>query len=102
MRDGYKVDFLGTDQAIQLPTPSLALQSDVLQPPGLPSGEVVVPYINYSLLMSRSTRQALYSAANIDLNKMKYVPSKEGRRWFVDHRVGRNNQIPNYPLELNL
>jgi len=99
MREGYKIDFLGSNHKIELPQPGIALQSDILQPPELPSGEFVVPYINYSLLMSRSTKQALYSAANVDLDQMKPVPGKKGRRWFIDRRVGRDNQIPNYPYQ---
>ncbi len=49
--------------------------------------------------MSRSTRQALFSAANVDLTKMQAVPGKKGRRWFIDRRVGRENQTPNYPYQ---
>lgn len=101
-REGYKDAFLGEDHKIALPEPGLALQSDVLQPPGLPDSEVVVPYINYSLLMSINTKQALYSAANVDLDKMQGVPGKKGRNWFVDRRVGRDNQIPNYPYQGSL
>ena len=99
MRDGYKLDFLGGNFQIELPGPGLALRSDVLQPPGFPDGEFVVPYINYSLLMSRSTRQAFYSAANIDFGQMQKVPSRKGRNWFIDRRVGAENQIPNYPYQ---
>ena len=99
MRDGYQADFLGSDHAIALPTPGLVLRSDVLQPPGLPVGEVVVPYIHYSVLMSRSTRQALYSAANVDLSRMQPVPGRKGRKWFIDARVGADNQVPNYPYQ---
>jgi len=99
MREGYKPDFLGDNFRIELPKPGLALRADILKPPGLPDGEVVVPYINYSLLMSRSTKQALYSAANVDLKKMQTVPSRQGRNWFVDGRVGGENQIPNYPYQ---
>ena len=99
MRKGYKRFFLGFNHETELPKPGLALQSDVLQPPGLPEGEVIVPYINYSLLMSRSTKQALYSVANVDLDKMQPAPSEKGRKWFVDRRVGRDNQIPNYPYK---
>ncbi len=102
MRNGYKVGFLGNNHKVPLPTPGLALQSDILEPPGLPDGEVVVPYINYSLLMSRSTKQALYSAANVDLKKMQKVPSRKGRNWFIDGRVGADNQIPNYPYQHTL
>ncbi len=102
LRAGYKEDFPGTAHKIELPRPSLALQTDVLQPPGLRDGENVVPYINYSLLMSVSTKQALYSAANVDLDKTKKVPSRRGRNWFIDRRVGRDNQISNYPYQGSL
>lgn len=99
MRNGYQENFLGAEHKIAPPMPGLALQSDVLQPPGLPDGDTVVPYINYSLVMSQSTKQALYSAANIDLDKMQTVSGGKGRNWFVDPRVGKDNQIPNYPYK---
>lgn len=102
IRGGYKDDFLGGAHKIALPEPGLALQSDILQPPGLADDEVVVPYINYSLLMSINTKQALYSAANVDLDKMQKVPSRKGRNWFVDRRVGHDNQISNYPYQGSL
>ena len=97
MRTGYQNNFLGESHQIKLPTPGLALLSDILHPPGLPEGETIVPYINYSLLMSKSTRQAYYSAANVDLAQEQKVPSKKGRKWFIDRRIGRDNQTPNYP-----
>lgn len=99
MRNGYDNEFLGQEYKIELPEPGLALQSDILQPPGLPDDEYVVPYINYSLIMSRSTKQALYSAANLNLAKLQRVPGRKGRNWFVDGRVGAENQIPNYPYQ---
>ncbi len=101
MRNGYQRNFLGDSQdfIIDLPEPGLTLQNDILQPPGLPEGVKVVPYVNYSLLMSISTRQALYSAANVDNSKMKKVSGQQGRKWFIDDRIGRENQIPDYPYE---
>ncbi len=96
MRNGYQKDFLGANNIIELPEPDLALQPDILRPPGLSEGEIVVPYIHYSLVMSRSTKQALYSAANVDLDKMITVPKGKGRKWFYDNRVGKENQITNY------
>lgn len=96
MRHGYQSDFLGNAHKVELPTPGLALLSDVLEPPGLPDGETVVPYIHYSLIMSRSTRQAYYSAANVDLTREHTVSGRKGRKWFIDRRIGRENQIPNY------
>jgi endonuclease G len=102
MRDGYDPKFLGNQHEIKLPEPGLVLQSDVLQPPKLPDGETVVPYVHYSLLMSKSTKQALYSAANVDSTQEQSVPGRKGRNWFIDPRVGRENQIPNYPYQGSL
>lgn len=101
MRNGYQKNFLGDspDLIIELPQTGITLKTDVLQPPGMPENENVVPYINYSLQMSISTRQALYSAANVDNSKMKTVPGKVGRKWFIDERIGRENQIPDYPYQ---
>ncbi|MGB0661181.1 MAG: DNA/RNA non-specific endonuclease [Mangrovicoccus sp.] len=94
MREGYSPDFLGP--VIDLPQPSPVLLGDVLQPPGMPDGEVVVPYIHYSLMMSVSTKQALFSAANVDLKNYKSTPKGQGRKWFYDGRIGRDNQVTNY------
>jgi endonuclease G len=95
MRSGYQANFLDSNTDINLPQPSLAISDDILQPPGLLDGEIVVPYIHYSLIMSKSTKQALYSAANIDIEHEEKVPSKKGRKWFVDPRIGKENQITN-------
>ncbi|MBL4789015.1 MAG: DNA/RNA non-specific endonuclease [Kordiimonadaceae bacterium] len=98
MRDGYNPKFLhGTEDSfhIELPKPSLNIQSDILLPEGAVDGEFEVKYIHYSLLMSKSNRQALVSAANVDNANQQTVSGSKGRRWFVDARVGRANQIGN-------
>lgn len=95
MRKGYQASFLGNNSAIKLPQPSLAISDDILQPPGLLNNAVVVDYIHYSLIMSKSTKQALYSAANIDIEHEEKVPSRKGRKWFIDPRIGKDNQITN-------
>lgn len=102
MREGYQETFLGNDFSIELPEPTLALEADILQPPGQLDGELVIPYIHYSVLMSESTKQALYSAANVNLDDMKKTPKGKGRKWFWDKRVGRDNQIRNYPYQGSL
>jgi endonuclease G len=94
MRVGYQNDFLA-NFIIELPEPSLSLAGDVLAPTGLPEGETVIPYIHYSIIMSKSTKQALYSAANVDNNNQQTVSGSKGRKWFIDERVGRDNQITN-------
>jgi len=99
MRDGYDPVFLGANYRIDLPEPGLVLAADVLQPPLLPEGTTVVPYIHFSLIMSRKTKQALYSAANVDNTQYQTVSGSRGRVWFRDNRIGLENQIPNYPYE---
>lgn len=50
----------------------------------------IVDYIHYSVMMSKSDKQAVVSAANLDQNEIQKV---SGRNWFVDPRIGQNNQI---------
>ncbi len=99
MRDGYNPKFLDEDNVefhITLPGPSMKLQDDMLQPDGAEAGDFELKYIHYSLMMSKSTRQALFSAANVDNTKQKVVSGRKGRKWFVDPRIGRMHQIDNY------
>lgn len=99
MREGYNPQFLDEDNDafhIALPTPSMKLQEDVLLPVDSIDGNPELKYIHYSLMMSKSTRQALFSAANVDNAKQKVVSGKKGRKWFVDPRVDRAFQIDNY------
>lgn len=93
MRGGYNSSFL-SGYKIALPEPGLTLKSDVFSNDACPSG--VIDYIHYSVMMSKSTRQAYFSAANIDFKKMFTVSGDKGRKWFVDGRIGKNQQIPNY------
>lgn len=92
MRLGYQKDFLAP-YTINLPAPGLALSGDVLQPETQPEGESVVAYIHYSLIMSKSTKQALYSAANVDNQQQQSITGSKGRKWFVDQRIGAEHQI---------
>ncbi|RJG42396.1 DNA/RNA non-specific endonuclease [Motilimonas pumila] len=95
IRSGYQADFL-SPYSILLPSPNLALAGDVLQPPNLPAGETVIPYVHYSLVMSKSNKQALYSAANVDNAKGQLISGSKGRKWFIDQHVGFDNQISNF------
>ncbi len=94
MRHGYQPDFLSSI-FLALPKPGLSLAGDVLVPEAFAHTHGVVPYIHYSLLVSRSTRQAIYSAANVDLNAVQTVSGAKGRKWFIDSRVGSENQVTN-------
>jgi endonuclease G len=95
MRNGYDTNFLGTDFSIELPKPTLSLQEDVLELSRMDGDSIVIPYIHYSLVMSKSNRQALFSAANTDLNQRRTLGKEKGRNWFIDKRVGAKNQIGN-------
>lgn len=95
MREGYLANFLGDDFVVEIPEVGLALADDILQPPLLPEGQTLVPYIHYSLKMSKMTKQALFSAANIDNANQKTIQSGKGRKWFADARIGKQNQILN-------
>ena len=89
MRDGYDPNFLGV--SIPLPIPSLEISDDVLEIDDLDSSPIV-NYRHYSVMMSKSNKQAFLSAANLD--RSKKIPV-DGRSWFVDSRVGKENQITN-------
>ncbi|MEO1238386.1 MAG: DNA/RNA non-specific endonuclease [Pseudomonadota bacterium] len=96
IRNGYDPNFLGDGVTIPLPSAGFAIADDVLKREEIePDG--IVNYIHYSVLMSRSNKQAFFSAANLDQNKYKSV---SGRRWFVDSRIGAHNQIgPEYYVD---
>lgn len=89
LRKGYDPKFLGGGVEVPMPNVSLELEDDVLDRQELRDGRVA-DYIHYSIVMSRSSRQAYFSAANLDQSEFKRV---SGRRWFIDSRIGGENQI---------
>ena len=98
MRDGYDPQFLGSQYEIPLPQPSLAIKDDVLELDNLDSSPIV-NYVHYSVLLSKSNKQAFYSAANLDRDKLRQVSD---RNWFADSRVGRKNQNTNEYYKSNV
>ena len=89
IRTGYDKTFLGEDTPLPMPSVSLELEDDVLRNDSL-RDETIADYVHYSVVMSASSKQALFSAANLD--QSQYV-SVQGRRWFVDPRIGADHQI---------
>ncbi len=89
LREGYDPDFLGESFTINVPNAGLELEDDILNKEELRDG-CIVDYIHYSVMMSKFSNQALFSAANLDQNTFQQV---SGRNWFVDPRVGLSNQI---------
>lgn len=96
MRTGFHTNFL-PQHTLQLPTPNLSLAGDVFYPDVGSSGQIspIFDYIHYSLIMSKSTKQALFSAANVNNAELTKVTGSKGRKWFIDERIGRENQITN-------
>ena len=88
-RTGYDENFLEDNRVIPLPSPSLGLSYDVLHRDQLKDNKIA-DYVHFSIVMSKSNKQALFSAANLDQSRYRSV---EGRNWFVDPRIGIENQI---------
>jgi endonuclease G len=98
-RTGFEEAFLGDDHTLSLPVPGPILESDILITDSFNDG--VIPYYHYSLSMSKSTRQAIYSAANVNNDKYISLESGKGRAWFIDKRINKQDQIPNYPYQFS-
>lgn len=90
-RTGYDENFLGNGIKVPIPKPTLENEGDVLQKDEFRDG-YIVDYIHYSVIVSKSNKQSLITAANLDQKSYRVV---SGRRWFVDPRIGAEYQIAN-------
>lgn len=88
---GYDPAFLGNDFVIDIPWIDYEVYSDVLKS-DLLRDSYIADYQHYSLVMSRRNRQALLSICNLDQSQYKRV---QGRNWFIDSRIGADNQLDN-------
>jgi len=91
IRTGYDPKFLGNDYPVPLPVVGISRAREVLTKESLRDG-YVADYVHYSVVISQSKRQAFFTAANFDQNTSV---SATGRRWFIDDRIGIENQIGN-------
>ena len=89
-RKGYSEEFLGKSHPLPLPKIDLEYEKQILENPTFRENHIV-DYVHYSLVMNARTRQAFYSAANVDLKKLNEKVS--ARNWFIDSRVGEENQV---------
>jgi endonuclease G len=85
---GYNVAFLGPGYSVPLPMIGGAMADDVLFPGG---GDPVLRYRHFSLVMSKSRRQAIYTAVNIDGMNLKDLRRKKDV-WYYDPRIGKDDQ----------
>ncbi len=88
---GYDPDFLGKAFEIDIPWINYDVFADVLKREELRKN-YIADYLHYSVVMSEKNRQAYLSACN--LNQKQYR-SVSGRRWFLDPRIGAENQLDN-------
>ena len=89
LRKGYDPEFLGEGISIALPKAGLEITDDILFV-GESESAHVINYIHYSVIMSKCNNQALVSAANLNQSAFQQV---SGRDWFVDPRIGIENQV---------
>jgi endonuclease G len=85
---GYDPYFLGSHYQVPLPRLHPDLQSDIAH---LKSGETVLNYAHFSIVMSKSRRLAFYTAVNIDGSQLVDVPRAHDK-WFLDPRLDRDYQ----------
>jgi len=88
---GYDPDFLGDGFRIGIPWINYEVFVDVLKRDEL-RDNYIADYRHYSVVMSRKNRQAYLSACNLDQTRYRSV---SGRTWFVDSRIGAENQMDN-------
>jgi endonuclease G len=89
--NGYDPEFLGKDFRIDIPWINYDVFADVLKREEL-RDNYIADYLHYSVVMSKKNRQAYLSACNLDQKKYRSV---SGRRWFIDQRIGADNQLDN-------
>jgi endonuclease G, mitochondrial len=93
-RRGYDPDFLGTGpKSVPLPRLSDAVRDDatINREAGSP-GEHVLPYHHFSVVMSKRRKLAYFTAVNVDGAKRVHEVERENDRWFLDPRIGKDEQ----------
>ena len=95
MREEYQADFLH-DFTVKLPEPSISLIGDMFVPEGN-DNSYVIPYIPYSLAMSRSVKQAIFSAASVDNSTQKVVSGKKGVNGLLTIELAKRIRSPTTP-----
>jgi endonuclease G len=105
-RKGFNVKFLG------LTTPFPTLTDKSLAAPMIGSASVKVPYENFTVVMHKTRRLAIYTASNVDWNADARRPDKtrpksdysrntlggladgDVEKWVSDRRLAAEHQVP--------
>ena len=88
---GYDPEFLGEQFKIDIPWIHYDVFVDVLKRDELRKN-YIADYLHYSLVMSKKNRQAYLSICNLDQTQYRSVSSWN---WFIDPRIGGENQLDN-------
>ncbi len=88
---GYRNDFLGEDFVMPLPTFNDDLHQDVLRKPVL-DNNYLIHHPNYSVVMSKKNRQAIFSAANADFARRGLFNGK-GRDFRPDPDLDASEEL---------
>jgi endonuclease G len=93
-RTGYKRDFLGSSSPVPLPrVTGSALKSNVLTFTTAGKKQSELKYWDYSVVMHKTRKLAIYSAVNVDANQRPADSNREGDRWYFDTRLQESDQI---------
>jgi endonuclease G len=92
-RPGYKPNFIGSGKfSVPLPKIPASLKSKVATLK-TSSTESELKYFNYSVVMNKERKFALFSCVNIDGGKQQDVGKREGDSWLRDPRIDADFQI---------
>lgn len=92
---GHDINFLGENHKIPFPKIRADLEKDIAE---TVSGEKILNYTHFSIMMSKSKRLAFYTVVDIDGNQLK----KEKRvKWRYDPRIDRKYQCGNELYKYN-
>lgn len=102
-RGGYKANFLGAGNEVHLPELSPALKSvasHLLDANGEKTGNVVLDYHNYSLVMHSERRFAIYTAANVRADQ-RFTVGRPTDVWRTDPRILIEHQVTDFYYKSN-
>lgn len=94
-RPGFNPDFLGSD-TLRVPLPEVKdvmLKREVLPFTYKGVRGTEVKYWNYSVIMHKNRKLAIYSAVNVDSNQRPEGAGRDGDRWYSDPRIGEEYEI---------
>jgi endonuclease G len=108
-REGYRDDFLELEDGVTVPMPRLTPAGEAVAA-RLDDGSPILKYENFSIVMHKKRRLALFTAANVDWrNNMRQVKGKKPSRkelndfsdnahedWVIDSRIPLDHQLPDY------